>query len=137
MRIGAISIRVSLKVCEIFHIRILASEESFAIFQLFDYALLLIAIRRIERLIIAIDTATSPYTSIPIRTCEASIDRNLLNLKRELFARIVPFLFVTNSTTSIYKTLPICRTLVFFTSFTMLPICRSCTIFLASGRWFL
>nr|DAJ59655.1 MAG TPA: hypothetical protein [Caudoviricetes sp.] len=54
-----------------------------------------------------------------------------------MFVRIVPFFFVTNSTTSIYKILPICRTLVFFISFIMLPIRRSYIIFLASGIWFL
>nr|DAE73956.1 MAG TPA: hypothetical protein [Caudoviricetes sp.] len=47
------------------------------------------------------------------------------------------FFFIINLITSIYKTLPICRTLVFFLLFIMLPICRSYIIFLASGICFL
>lgn len=84
MRERIIGIRVGLKVGEVFHVGVLASEETLAFFQLLSDGLGGGAIIGIEGLIVAIGTATCTNLAIAVRTCKTSMKGNLLCFHAEL-----------------------------------------------------
>ena len=76
-----ISIRIGLKISQIFHRGVFASKESLSFYELLGDGFGGFAIRRIESLIIAIGAAPHSNTSVSIGASETCIDGNFLCLQ--------------------------------------------------------
>ena len=81
-----IGVGEGLEIGQILHIRILVGEELLALFELLGYRVATLAIRGVERAVVAIDATTSGNASIAIRTGKTCIDRNLLHTIGKLTA---------------------------------------------------
>ena len=75
---------VRLKICEKLHALIFPREKPLSTLQLLRHAQSRIAVRGVERLVVAINTATHPFSAITIRTSESCIDRQFLHPKGEM-----------------------------------------------------
>ena len=58
-------------------------EEAFARFKLFAYGRVLVAVRRVERVVVAKGASSAAYATVAVGAGEACVDRNLLHLVRE------------------------------------------------------
>ena len=74
-----VGIGISLEISQILHIRILPAEEGLALLQLLRNRLPAVAIAGIERTVVAVRASSARDSSIPVRTGESCIYRNLLN----------------------------------------------------------
>ena len=83
-----VGIGIGLKVSQKLHVGVFTGKELLTFFQLLGHTLFRLAIRRIERLVVAIRTSTISHRTVPVRTSEASIQGNLLHLIREMCRQV-------------------------------------------------
>ena len=80
---------VRLEICEKLHAPIFPREKPLSTLQLLRQAQGRIAVRGVERLVVAINTATHPFSAIAIRTSESCINGQFLNPKGEMLIQKV------------------------------------------------
>lgn len=80
---------VRLKICEKLHALIFPREKPHSTLQLLRQAQGRIAVRGVERLVVAINAATHPFSAIAIRTSESCIDGQFLHPKGEMLIQKV------------------------------------------------
>lgn len=80
---------VRLKICEKLHALVFPREKPFATLQLLRHAQSRIAVRCVERLVVAINTATHPFSAVTIRASESCINGQFLHPKGKMLIQKV------------------------------------------------